>query len=400
MSCNCLINTSVLVAFFLILNLDSNAQQPYRFERTTGTYTDLSGAVLLNNNQPWDDQQYYIPIGFTFDFFDLNYDSVYVSDYVSFDVFSTYVVDVLYADFVDRDDVNSVSPISYLLIGSAGNRILKIEWKNAGFYCENNGSPPMNDFVNVQLWLYEKDGDIEIHAGPTSVADPQIAYCGEEGPSAALRSPIEKYALIGPAANCIMTNGIGFISGTPANGTIYRFLKCNTPAADFVYSVVDSTITVTFTDSSLNAVAYLWDFGDGQTSTEQNPVHIYSTPGTYTATLTAYANCDTNVVSKTVIILSVGTEQHFITENHFTIYPNPTNGNFNIRMDLPKENKRLRTAQIKISDLTGRMVYEKNMAVTNAQTDLFVNIAELANALYFLQLQTEEFVITKRIVKQ
>ncbi|HXK82558.1 MAG TPA: C25 family cysteine peptidase, partial [Bacteroidales bacterium] len=43
--------------------------------------------------------------------------------------------------------------------------------------------------------------------------------------------------------------------------------------------------SVTFTDASQYATEWLWNFGDGQTSTEQNPVHTYTTAGTYTVSL-------------------------------------------------------------------------------------------------------------------
>lgn len=44
---------------------------------------------------------------------------------------------------------------------------------------------------------------------------------------------------------------------------------------------------VVFTNKSTLAVSYEWDFGDGETSTEENPVHTYQEKGEYTATLTA-----------------------------------------------------------------------------------------------------------------
>jgi PKD repeat protein len=43
---------------------------------------------------------------------------------------------------------------------------------------------------------------------------------------------------------------------------------------------------VTFTDASIIADSWAWDFGDGNTSTEQNPIHNYSVSGTYTVALT------------------------------------------------------------------------------------------------------------------
>ena len=50
------------------------------------------------------------------------------------------------------------------------------------------------------------------------------------------------------------------------------------------YSVADRQVA--FTALTTNADSYQWDFGDGQTSTEQNPVHQYESGGYYTATLT------------------------------------------------------------------------------------------------------------------
>jgi formylglycine-generating enzyme required for sulfatase activity len=54
--------------------------------------------------------------------------------------------------------------------------------------------------------------------------------------------------------------------------------------------VIDPGQTVQFQEVSLldegeTSVAWLWDFGDGTTSTEQNPTHMYEVPDTYTVTL-------------------------------------------------------------------------------------------------------------------
>lgn len=47
-------------------------------------------------------------------------------------------------------------------------------------------------------------------------------------------------------------------------------------------------LTVAFTDLSTGTpTSWAWSFGDGGTSTAQNPTHIYTAPGVYTVTLTA-----------------------------------------------------------------------------------------------------------------
>lgn len=53
---------------------------------------------------------------------------------------------------------------------------------------------------------------------------------------------------------------------------------------DFTFSA--SGLEVTFSDASTLAVSHHWDFGDGGTSTEQNPVHTYGADGAYDVTLT------------------------------------------------------------------------------------------------------------------
>ena len=46
-------------------------------------------------------------------------------------------------------------------------------------------------------------------------------------------------------------------------------------------------LTVVFSNTSSGGYAEsLWDFGDGATSTEENPVHTYAAPGIYTVVLT------------------------------------------------------------------------------------------------------------------
>jgi PKD repeat protein len=61
--------------------------------------------------------------------------------------------------------------------------------------------------------------------------------------------------------------------------------------------------TLTFTNNSTNAVSYTWDFNDGSFSSAKDPVHIYTAPGTYFVTLTAYnAIGQSNTVLRTILI--------------------------------------------------------------------------------------------------
>ena len=78
---------------------------------------------------------------------------------------------------------------------------------------------------------------------------------------------------------------------TNRNGTSTTSVLVNPrlrPVADFSASNVAPRVgqAVSFTDLSVNAVSWSWDFGDGFTSSLQNPTHAYSASGAYSVVLT------------------------------------------------------------------------------------------------------------------
>jgi PKD repeat protein len=64
------------------------------------------------------------------------------------------------------------------------------------------------------------------------------------------------------------------------------------PVADFSYSVDTIPHSIIFRNLSQNAVSYKWTFGDGGSSTETDPVHVYADSGAYDVLLKAYSKGD------------------------------------------------------------------------------------------------------------
>ena len=89
---------------------------------------------------------------------------------------------------------------------------------------------------------------------------------------------------------------------------LYAFQDAIIPVASFTFRITNGTegyipLTIQFTDTSLNyPKTWLWDFGDGTTSTEENPSHTYITAGTYTVKLIASNNAGSNEQVKTNLI--------------------------------------------------------------------------------------------------
>lgn len=79
------------------------------------------------------------------------------------------------------------------------------------------------------------------------------------------------------------------------------------PIASFTY--VDTGLSVAFTDTSTDVegsiAAWFWDFGDGDTSTSQNPVHVFDAEGSYTVTLTVSdARGSSATTSQTIAVVA------------------------------------------------------------------------------------------------
>jgi len=137
--------------------------------------------------------------------------------------------------------------------------------------------------------------------------------------NATVQNPVHRYSLPETyTINLTVTNPAG--SNTSSKVKYITVISPLVPVANFTSDVTSgkSPLTVQFTDQSTSAPAsWLWDFGDGTTSDEQNPTHSYSTTGTdtvtYTVNLTATNSAGSNTTSKT---------------NYITLYSNPPTVSF------------------------------------------------------------------------
>lgn len=234
--------------------------QTYTFTATTGTYNNLSQSTSLNQGMTWDDPVFTIPIGFNFKFFNKTLTTIDISDYglggLLADDNNADIVSFLVpygADIIDRgydlfqgSTNTSQSNISYKLEGTAGNRILKIEWNNAGFFNDLDDNNVSVDYVNFQLWLYEGSNTIEVRFGPNSVSQPELVFEGGTGSWVGIISEYnantntlrgEAYILEGRASAPTMKaitdpSEIATLNGVEPNGTIYRFERTTTGIDD------------------------------------------------------------------------------------------------------------------------------------------------------------------------
>lgn len=92
------------------------------------------------------------------------------------------------------------------------------------------------------------------------------------------------------------------------------------PIAEF--SFVVNGLDITFMNESDHDFEWLWNFGDGNSASTENPTHVYTTGGSYTVELIAYYCDRSDTIEYTVNTSALGLHD---LKNDFLIYPNPSN---------------------------------------------------------------------------
>jgi PKD repeat protein len=122
-----------------------------------------------------------------------------------------------------------------------------------------------------------------------------------DGGVASGQSPTHTFTTTGPHSATVTATGPGGSDSATVSFTVYNPLS-----AQIGFTQIAGTLDVQFTGQSTGppVVSWLWNFGDGTSSTVQNPLKTYSAAGTYSVTLTvtdAAGRTDTRPRSITVV---------------------------------------------------------------------------------------------------
>ncbi|MBL7892931.1 MAG: PKD domain-containing protein [Bacteroidia bacterium] len=165
------------------------------------------------------------------------------------------------------------------------------------------------------------------------------------------------------------------------------------PAANYTYSTNGLVVDFTYLTNNLT---YSWDFGDGTTSSLQNPLHSYSKPGNYIVTLKVSNGCGSNSTNQNILINNVSINKND-GENEIRIYPNPYFDNTTIEFVL---NKKL-DLSIEIYNTIGQKV-ETLVNMTLMPGEYKYNFTSKENdndiGIYFVKIILEGKVVVKKIV--
>ena len=129
------------------------------------------------------------------------------------------------------------------------------------------------------------------------------------------------------------------------------------PEAAFDYEDLGAG-TFAFSDASTNEpTSWLWDFGDGETSAEQNPQHSYAMGGRYDVCLTAANRAGSSTTCREINFLASSTENLERTYG-FRLFPNPAGPFLTIELEQAAPTGTL----ITFSSLTGQTILRQELA--------------------------------------
>jgi PKD repeat protein len=158
--------------------------------------------------------------------------------------------------------------------------------------------------------------------------------------------------------------------------------------------------------------SWAWDFGDGSSSTEQNPYHVYAQPGTYNVSLTITGDSCNSTISFAINSLApwnfnkqagqLGLAAHITAvkdlgeQINYKLFPNPAGNELRIAFQAPASGD----YNLRILDLSGRSMGEQTQQIASGANLTRVSTAHLVPGIYFLEVKSAGQARMLRFIKE
>lgn len=173
-----------------------------------------------------------------------------------------------------------------------------------------------------------------------------------------------------------------------------EYICCKySPSASF-YADVDD-LSVYFVDSSTYATTWSWDFGDGDGSNDETPIHVYDSAGIYEVSLIVSNQCgDVDSINKIVSVPGCINIKGIIKNQKcfYTVYPNPLSNILNINLHSGVDK-----ISLKLINLNGQII--RSNTYTNTES-IQMNIESLPQGFYILSIETKDIISKHKIIKE
>lgn len=167
-----------------------------------------------------------------------------------------------------------------------------------------------------------------------------------------------------------------------------NYLCCDVPLSNYGYEI--NTFQVSFKDSSLDATAHSWAFGDGTYSIEKDPVHTYASPGNYIVYLTTSNDCGIHTINKTVQITGINAGFMYAV---IGIKPNPAKEY--ITFSVPRSTG---LHSISLFNSLGQRVIFREHTFSGREQSYALQIGDILPGAYVLKITGDNQMYTGRVI--
>jgi|GEM_PF-6963268 len=232
-----------------------------------------------------------------------------------------------------------------------------------------------------------------------------------DGATSTDNNPIHTYYINGNMHVCLIveaTNGRDTCSDTTCVDIRVECEHKDTCIVEANFSYTKNKCKVTFTDLSIGVgstviTSWYWDFGDGTSSTVQNPTHTFPGPGPWHVCLyvdglngdipckdyycvnISLPNCPNSRLAGSI---SKG------DQNNFKVQPNPSPGKFRLIMNVVEAGP----YSIMIIDSYGRLINKKEAKMPEGQTEIEYDLSTAPKGIYHIKIQNQSMQKVLKVV--
>lgn len=235
--------------------------------------------------------------------------------------------------------------------------------------------------------------DLTLTFDNQSMGTDSLSYVWDfgDGDTATMMNPMHSYDSAGTYVVCLtVTDGCGM--STSCDSITVTGDPCQSATADF--SITDTSgLMLTFSNLSSNpgtdSMTYVWTFGDGNSSTEEAPIHTYDSSGTYQVCLEVTTQCGTVTDCDSIEISGSAASVRSGIAYELSVYPNPVSHFVKL-----KSSKKL--DRFEVINMRGQKVMMQELKVNEKQLDL----SAIPTGLYLLNIYVDGAVNAIKILKE
>lgn len=173
----------------------------------------------------------------------------------------------------------------------------------------------------------------------------------------------------------VVTNIAGSITSSSVTITV-----SSPPKADFIFNQT-GLYTVSFTNTSMNATNYKWQFQTNNFSNDENPSYQFPYDDTYPVTLISTNLCGNDTITKNVPVKKITSTVDPTLHDQVMVFPNPFHDKFAIKIG----NTETSFASAYLMDIQGRIINLKTEAIPFSGT-FNIETKNLSPGIYILSL--------------